>query len=102
MHLLPNCEYVVTDSCPKCGPYLDDDGNDLETEWANVSLVYPFVAVVQSLAIPVDDDYVDDEEVLHRAAHFLAGEFGVEVGVFYAGIQEVMSERAVKIQVSSK
>jgi cbb3-type cytochrome oxidase cytochrome c subunit len=94
-------DYAGRYSCPKCGPYLDEQGNELETEWTNVHLVYPELVVIQGLEVPIDDYYIDDEDILHRAAHFLAGEFGVGVSVFYPAMQEVIVEsRDWKYQAS--
>jgi hypothetical protein len=77
------------ESCTKCGPYLDEQGNELQTEVTNVTLVYPHAVVITGVGVPIDDDYLDSDEVLHRAAHFLADEFGVEVDFFYSGLQDV-------------
>lgn len=85
-------DYAGIDSCPKCGPYLDKHGNELETSLADISLVYPYVVVVTSTPVPIDDDYLDFQDVLHRTAHFLAGEFGTEVDLFYPGLQDVSIE----------
>ena len=85
-------KYAGKDTCPKCGPYLDEQGNELQTELMDVSLVYPHVVVITGVEVPIDDDCLDSDEVIHRTAHFLAGEFGVEVDLFYPGLQDVLIE----------
>jgi hypothetical protein len=84
--------YLENECCPKCGPYLDEHGNERVTELMDVSLVYPYVVVFTSMEVPVDDDYVDSDEVVHRTAHFLADEFGVQVDYFFYGVQDVLIE----------
>lgn len=87
-------DYAGIDTCPKCGPYLDEQGNELQTELMDVSLVYSHVVVITGVEVPIgiDDDYIYDDEVAHRAAHFFAGQFGVEVDLFYPGLQDVLIE----------
>jgi hypothetical protein len=85
-------DYAGINRCPECGPYLDEHGIEVKTKLVDVSLVYPYIVVVTSMPVPTDFSYSDlagDEEFFHRTAHFLAGEFGVEVDIFYAGIQEL-------------
>jgi hypothetical protein len=86
-------DYAGIGTCPRCGPWLDDHGKELETELVDVSLVYPHVVVMTSVEVPTDDDYIANDEVIHRTAHFLAGEFGVEVDLFYPGLQDVSINR---------